>query len=207
MKSEPKYRGYAIALYQALQEDAFYTTLEKSVGDPVLGREAMLQYLQFSMQEAEKYGLLFEPDGHHHGISIWIKPQSAELEVRMKDEKKQFLLGQMGSASETCYQQIVSQMSQNASGLIADDAWYLSIVGIKPEFQNRGLGPGLVTEVLQQSDRLQLPSYLETFSTRNMSFYERLGYDTVASFFEPTTEAEYWLMARNSPDNQFEKSV
>ena len=205
MNSESKYCDYAVALYQALQEDAFYITLEKSVGDPVLGRKAMLQYLEFSMQEAAKYGLLFEPAGHRYGVSIWTKPQSAELEARMKDEKKQFLLEQMGSASETCYQQIVSRMTLNADGLIDDDAWYLSIVGIKPEFQGQGLGPALITEVLQQSDRLQLQTYLETFSTRNMSFYKRLGYYTKTSFFEPTTQSEYWLMVRNSPDKQLEQ--
>jgi ribosomal protein S18 acetylase RimI-like enzyme len=113
----------------------------------------------------------------------------------------------MGSNSENCYQQIVSQMSQNTNGLIEDDAWYLSIVGIKPEFQGRGLGPGLITEVLQQSDHLGLQTYLETFSTRNMSFYKRLGYQTLKSFFEPTTRSEYWLMARNCPDKQVENSV
>ena len=207
MNSESKYRDYADALYQSLQEDAFYITLEKSVADPVLGREAMLQYLEFSMQEAEKYGMLFEPVGDRYGLSIWTKPQSVELEARMKDEKKQFLLKQMGSASEACYQQMVSQMSQNVTGLTDDDAWYLSIVGIKPEFQNQGLGPGLITEVLQQSDRLGLQTYLETFSTRNMSFYRRLGYETLESFFEPTTQSEYWLMARNCPDKQVGNSV
>ena len=207
MTPESKYRDYAIVLYQALQEDAFYITLEKSAGDPDLGREAMLQYLEFSMREAEKYGLLFEPVEHRYGVSIWTKPQSAGLQDRMKDEKKKFLLRQMGSDSENCYQEIVSQMSQNTNGLIEDDAWYLSIVGIKPEFQGRGLGPGLITEVLQQSDRLGLQTYLETFSTRNMSFYKRLGYQTLESFFEPTTRSEYWLMVRNCPDKQVENSV
>ncbi len=125
----------------------------------------------------------------------------------MKNEKKQFLLRQMGSASEACYQQIVAQMSQNTAGLVEDDAWYLSIVGIKPEHQGQGLGPGLITEVLQQSDRLQLQTYLETFSARNMPFYHRLGYATVRSFFEPTTQCEYWLMVRNCPDKSAEHST
>jgi hypothetical protein len=46
----------------------------------------MLQYLEFSMREAEKYGLLFEAVEHRYGISIWTKPQSAGLEARMNDE-------------------------------------------------------------------------------------------------------------------------
>ena len=197
MKAESENRDYALALYQALQQDAFYITLEKSVGDAVTGREAMLQYLEFSMLEANKYGLLYEPKTHRHGVSIWIKPQSDEIEAKMKIEKQQFLLNQMGNASLACYQKMVSQMSKNADGLIDANAWYLSIVGIKPEYQGRGLGLGLVTDVLHQSDELQLQTYLETFSERNMSFYQRLGFYTVNSFFEPTAASQYWLMARD----------
>ena len=204
MKPVSEIRDYALALYHALQQDAFYVTLEKSVAKPLDGREAMLQYLEFSMREAQKYGLLFVPTGHRYGVSIWSKPQTAEIEAQMKNEKKQFLLQQMGDASEACYQQIVSQMSQNMARLVEDDAWYLSIVGIKPEHQGQGLGPGLITEVLQQSDRLQLQTYLETFSARNMPFYQRLGYHSVSSFFEPTTRSEYWLMVRNCPDQSME---
>jgi len=33
--------------------------------------------------------------------------------------------------------------------------------------------------------------YLETFSPRNIKFYERAGFHAIASFLEPTTRARY----------------
>ncbi|RTZ91669.1 MAG: hypothetical protein DSY91_04765 [Deltaproteobacteria bacterium] len=70
------------------------------------------------------------------------------------------------------------------------------MVGIAPEFQRRGLGYGLVKPVLDEADLLNIPTYLETFSPGNMAFYERLGYQAVASFHEPVFDLHYWLMLR-----------
>jgi GNAT superfamily N-acetyltransferase len=79
---------------------------------------------------------------------------------------------------------------------IQQSRWYLSIIGLAPEFQNRGLGGGLVKPVLEKADALGVPSYLETFNPRNRSFYTRLGYQEAASFVEPVTGSEYWIMIR-----------
>jgi predicted acetyltransferase len=91
---------------------------------------------------------------------------------------------------------MVDFMSAQLEGLIANESWYLSIVGIKPEFQGKGLGAQLINEVLKETDKLGLPTYLETFTPRNISFYHRLGYQTAASFLEPLTNATYWVLLR-----------
>ena len=88
-------------------------------------------------------------------------------------------------------------MSEKAIPLIDERSWYLSIIGILPEFQGQGLGVGLVKHILERTDRLGIPTYLETFTSRNITFYKRLGYDAVKCFHEPTVDAEYWLMIRD----------
>ena len=102
----------------------------------------------------------------------------------------------MGPASVTTYDTICDFMASMARPLIAEDAWYLSILGILPGFQGRGLGVGLVEAVLAETDRLGVSTYLETFTPRNRSFYERPGYATLENFHEPTTGATYALMVR-----------
>jgi len=52
------YKKYAEALYHALCEDTFYLTMERSIGDDRFSKDIMLKYMDFSMVEAEKYGVL-----------------------------------------------------------------------------------------------------------------------------------------------------
>ena len=143
-----EYRDLAEALYLALAEDAFYITLERHSE----GREAMLRYLDHSMIEAREFGELFIPDDHRHGVSIWLRPLDAESEADMKRAKRQFLLDHMGESAERKYQEIVSSMSERSASVVDDRYWYLSIVGVLPEYQGKGLGPGLVNAVLAQTD-------------------------------------------------------
>ena len=190
------YRPYAEALYEALQVDAFYTTMERSVenGSP---KEAMLRYLDYSIEEAGRYGAVVIPGDHTYGISIWSKPLEAHLEAEKYRQKQQFLEEYMGRASLDTYNTIVTFMSSASGKVVNDDYWYLSIVGILPEHQGKGLGVELLEQVLYETDQLQTPTYLETFTPRNVSFYNRFGYNCVESIDEPTTGSTYQVMVRN----------
>ncbi len=191
-----KYRNYAKALHLALCDDAFYMTMEASIKSEDSPREAMLRYMEFSMIEAEKSGELYFPEEHEHGVSIWSKPINQKMEAQKNLEKKTFILNHMGENSLKIYTQIVEFMSQKAESHIGKEYWYLSIVGILPEFQGKGFGPELIKNVLKKTDAMNAPTYLETFTPRNMTFYKRLGYKESSSFFEPTTKAEYRIMTR-----------
>ncbi len=196
MNFKLKYRKYAEALYNALSEDAFYITMEKSIEDNKSAKEAMLRYMEFSMTEAEKGGALYIPKDHDYGVSIWEKPITEELAVKQANQKQAFILREMGEKSLKTYKAIVEVMSANAASYINKNFWYLSIVGVLPEFQGQGLGPGLIKNILIKTDTLGVSTYLETFTPRNMTFYKRLGFQEIKSFDEPTTKAEYWLMVR-----------
>lgn len=195
MQYQFSYRTYAEALYEALQVDAFYTTMEQSVRNGS-AREAMLRYLDYSIKEAEQYGAVVVPDNHGYGISVWSKPLDAQLEGEKHQQKQQFLEAYMGRTCLETYNTIVDFMS-TASGKVVDNGcWYLSIVGILPEHQGKGLGAELLEQVLNETDRLQVPTYLETFTPRNVTFYNRFGYRTIESIHEPTTNATYQVMLR-----------
>jgi GNAT superfamily N-acetyltransferase len=196
MTFEFKYKEYAKALYYALQEDAFYITMEKSVNNGNSPKEAMFRYMEYSMIEGAAYGELIFPENHEHGVSIWSKPLRDEAEKEKSEKKKNFLANQMGAESLQIYNTMVSFMSERSEKIIAEDSWYLSILGILPQFQGKGLGPELITTVLDKTDRLNVATYLETFTPRNMTFYYRLGYREKARIHEPTAGADYWIMVR-----------
>lgn len=192
-----KYRALSEALYDALTEDAFYLAMESSVsGRADRRREAMLRYYDYSMREARRYGTLYRPNGNAFGASLWSKPVDEELSKQMADQKKAFLRIHMGDASLAKYAQITGCMAEQTSTVVPPDSWYLSIVGIAPAFQGQGLGGTLIQPVLERTNELGCHTYLESFTPRNMAFYQRLGFQEAAVFDEPGTSAPYWVMVR-----------
>ena len=189
------YRPYAEALYDALAEDPFYITLEASVMPGRDRREAMLE-LDYSIRESDEYGETCIPGTHRHGVSVWLVPQHGARAEEMKTRKRDFLLERLGPESWETYQHVVTFMGANSSTRIGVTDWYLSIVGILPRFRNQGLGAGLVEPVLERADAAGVATWLETFTPRNQSFYQRLGYRVLDSFDEPTIGARYALMTR-----------
>lgn len=194
---EPTYLPYAEALRQALVEDPFYTAIEEIAGSGEAGRQALLRYLDYSIVEGECYGESVFPGEEAYGVSVWSKPLSEELAGEQKQKKTQFLKEHISDAYLECYEAITGFMSEQSASLVAGSAWYLSIIGVLPQFQNRGLGVSLIRDVLMTTDALRVPTFLETFTPRNETFYQRLGYQVVARPFEPTLEAHYAVMVRD----------
>ena len=195
------YRNLAEALYEALTEDAFYVTMERSVIEGA-AREAMIRYMDYSMVEAKRYGALLISGNGASGASIWSHPLDSEIEAEKQQMKRAFIRQYMGLTSLQRYDAMVGFMAEQSTPKIDADAWYLSIVGLHPRDQGRGYGVDLVEGILQETDRLQRPTYLETFSPRNISFYQRLGYLSIDRIHEPTSRADYWIMARESQVRQ-----
>ena len=90
----------------------------------------------------------------------------------------------------------MSPFTSVTAPLISADDWYLSILGVLPEQQGRGVGRSLVEPVLEDADAADIATYLETFAPRSIPFYQRLGYEILGEIREPVTGSDYWLMRR-----------
>ena len=62
------------------------------------------------------------------------------------------------------------------------DAWYLEYLGVDPMSHSLGLGSLILKDSLSKIDALHQPAYLESSNPRNMSLYERHGFETVNKF-------------------------
>ncbi|PSL20901.1 GNAT family N-acetyltransferase [Shimia abyssi] len=191
-----RFRPYSEALYPALSVDPFYHALEVRAPAGQDSRAAMLAYYDYSALEAERFGVLCTPPSGAYGASIWAKPMSVTDADAKSQSKAAVLRAAMGAECLRCYQEINENMTVTTTPVAKPEDWYLSILGVSPEFQGQGLGAGLILPVLEQADAAGVATYLETFTPRNMPFYTRLGFAEHGPFHEPVTGCDYWVMRR-----------
>ncbi len=122
-----------------------------------------------------------------------MSPSQRQAESRAKDIFVSATLGPKGAQN---YHRIIEFMSSRAHSLVSASAWYLSIVGVSPAAQGKGVGARLLKVTLTEADNADVPCYLETFGAQNLRFYARLGFQVLASHEEPVTGAEYFIMHR-----------
>ena len=71
----------------------------------------------------------------------------------------------------------------------ADDCWYLPLIGVDPSCQSHGYGSALLRYALPRCDRDGLAAYLESSNPRNISLYERHGFERLGVIQAGTSPA------------------
>ncbi len=180
----------AANLTAALHADPFYAAITLDSIEP---REALLQYFDYSLREGYEMGAVqIDP----HGAAIWTLPQSIEVAQVAQAAKHAALRAVLGARGFEVYRSIIDFMEPTAHSIVPEGSWYLSILGVSPAQQGRGLGRALLKPTLHQADAAHVPCFLETFNAASLRFYDRLGFKAVADHLEPTTQARYWIMVR-----------
>jgi GNAT superfamily N-acetyltransferase len=185
--------AHAIAL--ALEHEPFYQAISVDCGDR---REAVLaSYMEYSLREAQRIGRCVLADDPAGGAAAWTLPQAAEVEAAESAAKHRFLSQLLSARGYDRYRRIVGFMAAHLPPTLPKDAWYLSILGVHPSAQGRGIGARLLQPTLLEASAAHASSYLETFEPRNNSFYQRAGFAWVTSIEEPVTRAEYRIFRRD----------
>lgn len=107
------------------------------------------------------------------GAALWDPPGGHDLPLGravLAAPRIAWLLGRRIPAAID----IVRQMERRHP---TEPHWYLAVLGIDPALQGRGLGPRLLTPVLDRCDAERLPCWLESANPRNHGFYRRLGFE------------------------------
>ena len=187
------------ALTEALLDDPFYEAIAEGLKHDLEARKGgLMSYFQYSLAEAERTGRCVFADDPGLGAAAWLLPRSADVDAAESAAKAAFLAESLGSRGAENYYRIVRFMVPLAARLVPEDAWYLSIIGILPSAQGRGLGEALLAGTLAEASRLGASCYLETFTPRNLKFYERMGFLRVGEQREPTTNEMYVIMLKDA---------
>jgi ribosomal protein S18 acetylase RimI-like enzyme len=74
--------------------------------------------------------------------------------------------------------------------------WYLGYLGTRGADQGNGLGSAMLRTVLDRADRDRVAAYLESSCERNLTLYERHGFEVVEEFSALGKGPSIWRMWR-----------
>lgn len=74
--------------------------------------------------------------------------------------------------------------------------YYLFAIGATPAYQGQGVGSQLISHMLRQCDREQVPAYLENSKQANLAFYQGHGFEVMQEIRLSSDAPPLWLMWR-----------
>jgi len=199
----------ATCLAEALQDDPFYSAITApdetapdngSHAESLRRRAQLTHYFAYSLVEGQALGVVTMPTATEPpvGAAIWLQPQgqppSDSPSTFTPERKAAFLATVLPARGLAQYQAILQHMAPQAEAIISAEAWYLSILGVSPLSQGQRWGQRLMERGLSHVKQARAACYLETFSPRNIPFYQRLGFAIRHAYLEPITQATCWIM-------------
>jgi GNAT superfamily N-acetyltransferase len=108
------------------------------------------------------------------GAAMWLPPGvQPDVETMMALTERHMPPDRLGDMME-----VFTQMDKYHP---ADACWYLPLIGVDPSCQGLGCGSALLRYALQRCDRDGAVAYLESSNPRNISLYERHGFERIGS--------------------------
>ena len=123
--------------------------------------------------KAFTHGSAYYVDGYE-GAALWLPPN-----VHPDDEALDALLRR--STSEQTHKDLAAVFEQMARYHPDAPHWYLPLIGVDPFRQGKGVGHALMQHALAACDRDNAAAFLESTNPRNVTLYERHGFEVLAT--------------------------
>jgi ribosomal protein S18 acetylase RimI-like enzyme len=109
---------------------------------------------------------------NYSGVALWLGPDAHADEdalVKLVED----------SLPEKRQAEMFELFEKMGEGHPTEPHWYLPMIGVDTMRQNSGIGTGLMKVALDRSDRDGLPAYLESSNPKNISLYQRCGFQAI----------------------------
>jgi ribosomal protein S18 acetylase RimI-like enzyme len=165
--------------------------------DPEERKQVLRWYFAASIREGTLLQSAYSTGEPIKGVVVWTHPG---LQEGTPERTKHSGLDQMPRQfSPEAYQRftgVIDSLALFSSQALPPAHWYLSLIEVSPSCQGQGIGGALLAPVLQQADQEGTLCALETFAEKNLSFYQRHGFQAVVAGIEPYSQLRFWTMSR-----------
>ena len=109
---------------------------------------------------------------NYEGVSFWLPPGVKTNEALAGQAINKIVPSELVDSVWSIFGEMGSYHPK-------EDYWYLPLIGVDPARQGQGLGSALLKHALEIVDRTALPAFLESSNPKNISLYERHGFEVV----------------------------
>ncbi|WP_156307279.1 GNAT family N-acetyltransferase [Sphingobacterium endophyticum] len=145
--------------------------------------------MRWSLPNAEKYLEIFSSIGmafggnafekgtaymaeSFAGIALWLPPGLGSDEEELTKLFNENVCKEIKQDMTNIFQQMEKFRP-------SEPHWYLPMIGVDPAYQNMGVGSALMIEALKIVDHDGSMAYLESSNPKNISLYERHGFEVI----------------------------
>jgi ribosomal protein S18 acetylase RimI-like enzyme len=146
-----------------------------------------------------RYGEVCATSSNLEGIAIWIPSNNYPVTfwkmLRSVPLSKIFGFGRYGGSKMNAFNDYIDSVHQRQAPF---KHWFLQAIGVATRFQRKGYASKLLRSMLSKIDKEHLPCYLETIDEKNISIYERFGFNIIDRSIVPETKFTNLAMLRKA---------
>ncbi len=184
-------------LVDAFQHDPIWNKIFEHVSwsDPKLSA-----FFETPIRYCLHYGEVYATSKNLEGIAAWLPGNLAEMSfwrlIRSGAIRSGMKIGfQLGKKMKPVYRPLEEDRSRNMKGR---SFIYLQIIGVATAHQRKGFGTKLLEAIIEQSERIGIPLYLETETEINVAIYEKFGFKLIKRIVLPEIKLPMWEMVREA---------
>jgi len=155
------------------------------------------QYFQHVIKFGLRYGEVYTSP-NLECISVWLPPKNSFHTTWKAIKTGALILPIKIKWKYLTLQNKIHKFSDNLhKKFVPYPHWYLSLIGVEPNHQGKGLGQQLLSTTIKRIDLERKPIYLETNKEKNLKIFERFGFHILKKAIVPDTELFHWSLLRN----------
>ena len=131
------------------------------------------------------------------GIAVWVSPEynSFTFESMFRTGFLRAILS-MGFGSLWRFVRSSIFVEKLQKQAISVPHWTLVFIGVEPTHRGKGIGGNLIQPILARADSDGIPCYVESVDERNLTFYQRHGFEIVKDGQVPNSGLQVWILVR-----------
>ncbi len=180
-------------LVEAFRDDPLWQALFQDVNP-----ERRIGAFETPVRYCLKYGEVYAPSPALEGIAAWASGEMADM-----TPWRMLLSGALGSGIRMGMT-VTRKMMRVFAPIEADRKatmqgrpyLYLLVIGVAPQFQGKGFGGRLLRALIEKSELMQAPIYLETETEDNVRLYEYFGFEVIKEVMLPVVDLPMWELVR-----------
>ena len=154
--------------------------------------QRLAQIYELTLREiAVPHGVVWTTD-ECDAVAVWVPTQPTATSLVVPEPLKaelHKLAGSRACAAATAQELVVARLPRDA-------IWYLAVIGVRSDRQQRGLGSAVLGPMLERLTRDRLVAVLDTSTAANVAFYTRHGFEVADELDIPGGGPHVWIMCR-----------